>query len=233
MSRRRPTALIVALSVLTLMVPAAPADARQAPQRLADIGRFLMDADQEASLARSAAPPLIGNAATVLVLTRDGHREHARGENGFTCVVQRGWSSPLGAADAFFDPRLVAPICFNAEASRTALKDYLRRTELVMDGSSRAEIAEVILREIGAREIPTPTRTAVAYMLSPHQWIGPRVERWKPHVMIYAPFMDVTDIGANDLDSGFPLVFEHGGGPMATIVLPAPAWSNGVAAEHR
>ena len=209
------------------------ADAQEYPQRLGDIADFLLPEERETALAKSAVPAHLSDGAAIWLLTPTGYQQSASGSNGFQCLVQRGWSSPFVIEDVFFDPRLVAPICFNEEAAKTAMVEYFRRTELVLQGMAREEVAKQVLAEMGGGTIPLPSRTAVAYMLSPQQWIGSQVERWMPHVMVYGPQLRQGDIGANGLDSGMPLVFEHNGGPMATIVIPVPRWSDGTPAIGR
>jgi len=73
---------------------------------------LIADRDAEIALARSAAPPALSADATVLVLEKDGYHSVIAGKNGFTCVVERGWMSPLDSAD-FWNPKLRGPICYN------------------------------------------------------------------------------------------------------------------------
>src|SRR5262245_28124627 len=58
------------------------------------LSEYLMPRDAEIVLARSAAPDSISSRASVKVLTPSGFEMAATGDNGFTCVVLRGWSAP-------------------------------------------------------------------------------------------------------------------------------------------
>lgn len=87
--------------------------------RIESVDAYLMDPAYEVALARSAAPPYVAKEARVLVLRRGGYHEVEPGSNGFTCLVERSWSSPIGPHIDMFNPKLRAPICYNAEGSRT------------------------------------------------------------------------------------------------------------------
>ena len=71
--------------------------------------------------------------ASVMVLTERGFEVAVTGTNGVTCMVNRS------------QPESLEPHCFDAEASATVLPIELRRTELLREGRTPAEID----REIG------------------------------------------------------------------------------------
>src|ERR1700679_1011108 len=56
---------------------------------------FIADRDAEIALARSAAPPALSGDAEILVLNKDGYQKAVEGKNGFTCLVERSWMSPI------------------------------------------------------------------------------------------------------------------------------------------
>src|SRR5262245_21482567 len=58
------------------------------------LGEYLMQWDAEIALARSAAPPNVSGHATIKVLAESGYQVASEGDNGFVCVVMRGWSAP-------------------------------------------------------------------------------------------------------------------------------------------
>jgi hypothetical protein len=169
---------------------ATPAQAQGWDTRMMSIDEYLYDESYEIALARSAAPEHIAAEAAVFVLEPDGYVERSAGSNGFTCLVERSWSSPIGPHTDFFNPKLRAPICYNAEATRTVLTEYLRRTELALAGKSIGEIRETIAQDIGTGRIPAPRELAMSYMLSGAQVLGTETGRYKPHVMFYVPKAD-------------------------------------------
>src|SRR5207244_13224561 len=72
---------------------AQPIRAEQAP----DFAPYPMaDGAAEVALARTAAPRHVSDSATVLVLTRNGFVEDARGNIGFTCLVFRSFAGHIG-----------------------------------------------------------------------------------------------------------------------------------------
>src|SRR5262245_8359095 len=89
------------------------------------IGEYLMPRDAEVALARRAAPEAISSHASVKVLTASGYAIASTGDNGFTCLVLRGWSAPtftpVKMRALVYDARTRAPICYDAIASRTIL----------------------------------------------------------------------------------------------------------------
>ncbi len=91
----------------------------------------IADRASEIALARSAAPASISGDAEVLVLDRDGYTTAAKGTNGFTCLVERGWAAATDDA-VFWNPRIRGPICVNAPAARTYLPTVLLKAKLVL-----------------------------------------------------------------------------------------------------
>jgi hypothetical protein len=77
-----------------------------------------MSRDADISLARSAAPKSISDDAEILVFTESGFQTAVKGTNGFVCMVARSWSADYADPD-FWDPKLHAPICYNALAARS------------------------------------------------------------------------------------------------------------------
>ena len=189
------------------------------------IDDYLIDEAFEVALARSAAPAHISEKADVWVLRRDGYHQVAAGTNGFTCLVERSWSSPVGPHRDFFNPKLRAPICYNEEAARTILGDYLRRTELAMGGSTIGEIQETIEREIGTGKLPPPRGVAMSYMLSDGQLLGTETGRFKPHLMFYIPYATSVELGSPPPGCEHVCLFEHAGGPFAALIVPMPSFN--------
>jgi hypothetical protein len=120
-------------------------------------GYLMADRDAEIALARSAAPPALSRDAEVLVLGKDGYHTAIEGKNGFTCVVERGWMSPLDSPD-FWNPRLRGPICYNPAAVRSILPYTILRTELILSGLTKAQMADNILAAVASRKMP-PARS--------------------------------------------------------------------------
>jgi hypothetical protein len=203
-----------------LALGAASTRAQGWDTRLTSVDEYLYEESYEIVLARNAAPDHIAAEATVLVLERDGYSERSAGSNGFTCLVERSWSSPIGPHIDFFNPKLRAPICYNAEAARTVLIEYLRRTELALAGQSIGRIRDSIAHDLGTGKIPAPRELAMSYMLSGAQLLGTETGRYKPHVMFHVPYATQAHLGPHRPGRDDPVMFEHAGGPLAAFIVP-------------
>ena len=64
-----------------------------------DFSVFLMDEASETALARSAAPAMVADAATIMVLTENGYETVIEGTNGLVCYVVRSWGRPVYLED--------------------------------------------------------------------------------------------------------------------------------------
>jgi hypothetical protein len=62
--------------------------------RYPPLSEYTMTPDAEVSLAKSAAPASVSAHAMVKILTVSGFRVAAEGDNGFVCIVLRGWGAP-------------------------------------------------------------------------------------------------------------------------------------------
>jgi hypothetical protein len=106
-------------------------------RNMAPLDQYLMaDRNAEITLARSAAPTSISSDATVLVFDKSGYQTAIEGKNGFTCLVERAWMSPMDSPE-FWNPKMRGPICYNPAAVRTILPYTINRTKLVLTGLSK------------------------------------------------------------------------------------------------
>ena len=110
---------------------------------MAPLDEYLRSKDAEIALARSAAPASVADDATVMVLERQGYTTAVQGKNGFLCYVERSWAHDTDHPE-FWNPKMRAPNCFNAAAAATIAPIYLMKTRLVLEGKSKAEIAQAI-----------------------------------------------------------------------------------------
>jgi hypothetical protein len=199
---------------------------------MAPLEQYLMaDRDAEIALAKSAAPPALSGDANVLVLEKDGYHTAVEGKNGFVCVVERGWMSPLDSTD-FWNPKLRGPVCYNPPAVRSILPYTLLRTKLILSGLTKAQMAENIQASVAANLLPVPEAGAMSYMMSKNQYLGDEGGHWHPHLMFHLPRMGAASWGAN-LD-GSPVVFDtdhhEGPEPESIFMVPVGHWSDGSSA---
>jgi hypothetical protein len=230
-------AMVLAASMLlAALCPTNPMQAQEskAPYpAMAPLDQYLMaDRDAEIALARSAAPPALSSEANVLVLEKDGYHTAVEGKNGFSCIVERGWMSPLDSTD-FWNPKLRGPICYNPAAVRSILPYTILRTKLILSGLTKAQMVENIQAQLTASLLPMPEPGAMSYMLSKNQYLGDAGGHWHPHLMFHLPRMGAASWGAN-LD-GSPVVVDtdhHDPGPEPETIFMVPVdnWSDGTPA---
>lgn len=188
------------------------------------LSEYMMPQDDEIALAKSAAPENISDRATIEVLTAAGYRVVHDGDNGFVCMVMRGFTgaptlTPAELRSLVYDARTRAPICFNPQAVKTVLPYYELRTKLGLEGMSPDEIAITVQAAYASGGIPKRAGVSFAYMWSADQILGP-AGHWHPHMMVYAPDYDNSMLGNNPFGSHLPAVGDDAGTPFAVVVVP-------------
>ena len=175
----------------------------------------LLPSDLEMELALSAAPEHLRGDASVYILKRGGYEKVKQGTNGFTCIVRRS-----GVTPSIFH-NIIAPMCFDAEGTRTLLPAILHQTRMLEAGKS----SEVVLAEIEAGfasgRFKQPAG-GINYMLSAANFLPDRrnpgyVFHYVPHWMFHAPGMKGSDIG----QAPKPQIF----GQEAFVAPPGKPWT--------
>jgi hypothetical protein len=188
------------------------------------IGDYMMEPDAEIALAKSAAPENISGHATVKVLTATGYKVAVEGNNGFVCVVLRGWSAPTFTPtknrELVYDSKPRAPICFDPVASRTVLPYQELRTKLGLEGKDPDAIASRVATAYSTGELPKMEGVSFAYMWSADSDLGPGVGAWHPHMMVYAPYYTNTMLGNGECSEMVPCVSDDAGTPFTVVVIP-------------
>lgn len=196
----------------------------QTAQKYPPLSEYLIQRDTEIALAKSAAPANVSDKATVKVLTASGYEIVTKGDNGFVCIVMRGFTAPTYTPAAFiglvYDPSVRAPICFDPIASRSVMPYYELRTKLAMEGKSPEQIAEGIQTATAKGQLPPRDRVSFAYMWSADQNLGPGIGHWHPHMMIFAPYYNNDMLGGNQFGSPTPQLTDDAGTPFAVVVVP-------------
>lgn len=201
----RPTHALVPSLLALVLVPT--------PSAAQDGGAYVeIPEPEEIALARSAAPDAVSDGATLWVL-RDGRFEVAvEGSNGNACMVSRT------------RPTSLEPICYDPEGARTILPIEIRLVETrIARGDWNAAWAEAH-QAIEAGDLPLPGRPAMTYMLSSGQRLvaddGREVGAWRPHFMLYVPYLEGEDVGLFGPSS--QAFVAHEGEPLAHLITVAP-----------
>ena len=216
--------------VLTLMLGAAwhvmAQDAKAPYPSMAPVDQYLMeDRSSEIALARSAAPESISRDAEVMVLGRHGYENAIQGKNGFVCIVERSWTSPIDDP-GFWNPKGRAPICLNAAAARSYLPRTIKKTDLILAGSTKAQMVETVAAAIDKKELPAMEPGAMCYMLSKQGYLSDRDGHWHPHLMFFVSQANPAAWGAGLPGSpvfAFNDTWEH----LTTFLVPVRVWSDG------
>ncbi|WIG54893.1 MAG: hypothetical protein OJF61_000679 [Rhodanobacteraceae bacterium] len=199
----------------------------------ANLSGYSMPEKEEIELARSAAPPSISADASVMVLGQNGYTTAISGKNGFLCIVERSWGNSTTDPE-FRNPKVRGPICFNPAAAKTFAPIYLMKTELVLAGKTRQEIAKALALAFRKKELPALGAGAMCYMMSKQQYLGDdpvTARRWHPHLMFFVSENARGDWGA-DLP-GSPVISTKDPEERATIfMVRIGRWSDGTPASQ-
>ena len=199
--------------VTLLLLSAASAAAQSPPSPAASRAgkRALLPRAEEIALARSAAPPSVSAGARVLVLGDTGYVVADAGRTDVTCVVNRSWRESL------------EPHCYDAEGAATVMPMELRRNVLRHLGRPEAEIARELADGLASGRYRLPARPALSYMMSEGQSLvaddGRPVGKWRPHLMLYVPYLTGAMLGLGDTPDMRVGAVSEPGTPLANFTI--------------
>jgi hypothetical protein len=213
-----------AVPALIFALAAAASAAEPQTQQYPPLSEYMMPHVAEIAMAKSAAPESITSHATVKVLGSSGYTVAVTGDNGFTCLVMRGWAAPTYTPAQLrgivYDAKVRAPICFDPVASRAVMPYYELRTQLGLQGQSPDQIAHGVQSAYDTGRLPKRDAVSFAYMWSADQYLGPGAGHWHPHLMIFAPYYDNAKLGGNPFGGPLPGLSDDAGTPFAVVVVP-------------
>jgi hypothetical protein len=185
---------------------------------------YMMAKEAEVAPAKSAAPANISDHASLKILTDTGYETFRSGDNGFVCMVLRGWAAPtytpVQVRGLVYDATVRAPICFDPLAARTVLPYYELRSKLGSEGKSPDQIADAVQAAYAKGELPRRDTVSFGYMWSAEQNLGPGAGHWHPHMMVFAPYYENVSVGNNVFGSPLPQVTDDAGTPFTVVVIP-------------
>lgn len=185
---------------------------------------YLMPREAEVALARSAAPDGITAHATIKILTKDGYQVALKGDNGFVCLVLRGWSAPTFTPAQFralvYDAKVRGPICYNPVAARTVLPYQELKAQLAIAGKDPDQIAAAVKDAYASGKLPKMEQVAFAYMFSADMYLAPGIGAFHPHVMVFTPYYENAMLGGNPFGGPAPFVSDDAGTPFTVTVIP-------------
>jgi hypothetical protein len=225
---RRIIKAIASFSLLAGLGAACPVRAQnsQTPYpKMAPLDQYLMERNAEIVLARSAAPESISRDAEVLVLGRHGYETAVRGKNGLVCEVERSWTKPIDDPN-FWNPRARGPLCLNPAGAQSYLPILIKKTELILAGELKTQMADAIKAAFDKKELPKLQPGAMCYMLSRQQDTDGDGKHWHPHVMFLIPESAPVTWGENM--TGSPIVAAPDTlDRMTVLMVLVRKWSDG------
>jgi hypothetical protein len=160
-----------------------------------------------------------------MVLGRHGYETTIKGTNGFVCMVERSWTSPIDDP-GFWNPKGRVPICFNAAAARTYLPRTIKKTDLILAGRTKAQMIQAIAAAIDKKELPPMELGAMCYMLSKQGYLSDRVGHC--HLMFFVSQTNPAAWGAGA--QGSPIfAFDDRWEGLTVFLVPVRQWSDGTA----
>ena len=210
--------------VLNVIAPAQAQDAKGMYPKMAPLEQYLIpDRNAEIALARSAAPESISQNAEVMVLGKAGYETAVKGSNGFVCIVERSWAATPDDPD-FWNPKLRAPICFNAPAARFNIPMMQKRTQSILASQSKTQMVADLSAALDKKEIPPLEAGAMCYMMSKQGYLSDRDGHWRPHLMFFVPPTDAAAWGAGL--PGSPIIaFTDTPERLTVFLVPVGHWS--------
>lgn len=197
--------------VYTALVAATPPASAQSLGGGQPGRRPLLPRAREIALARSAAPPAVSDSATIYVLGDRDYEVAVRGSNGNACYVSRDWIESL------------EPHCFDPEGARTVLPLAMHRVALLHQGHTLVEADREIADGLASGRFILPRRPVMSYMMSAEQRLvgddGKPVGRWRPHLMLYVPFITAAELGLGTTPDLKAAVVVDGGKPLANVMI--------------
>ncbi len=226
MQRKFVRLILVSVVVLAQASMTQAQDAKTLYPKMAPLNQYLMaDRNAEIALARSAAPKSISDHAEILVLGQHGYETAVKGTNGFVCMVERGWTAGIDDRD-FWNPKARSPFCLNAPAAETYLPITIMKTQLVLAGKSKTEMAAAITAAFDLKKLPPIARGAMCYMMSKQGYLNNADGPWHPHLMFFAPLTKHEAWGAN-LPSSPLLADDNALDRITVFMVPVSRWSDG------
>jgi hypothetical protein len=204
-------------------------DAKSPYPGMAPLEQYLMERKAEITLARSAAPESISKDAEILFLGPHGYETVVKGKNGFVCIVERSWTAGIEDPD-FWNPKVRSPICFNPPSARSNIPLTIKKTQLILAGQSKVQMAEYIKAALDRKEFSTPESGAMCYMMSKQGYLNDRDGHWHPHLMFFLPVTDPASWGAGL--AGSPVLgFKDVPDGLTLFMIPVGKWSDGTVAS--
>jgi hypothetical protein len=163
-------------------------------------------------IAKLAAPKEIADHADTYVLGEHGYELAQRGDNGFSCMIEREKADTM------------EPECYDAEGTRTTVKVRFYVEQQRAKGVSDEQIERSVKAGYKSGKFKAPSKPGIVYMLSDYNYVlNPetgKTIRFPGHLMFYAPYATEKTVGSGE---GAPYIVHPGEPDALMIVVPAKA----------
>ena len=102
----------------------------------------------------------------------------------------------------------------------------MRKTDLILAGSTKAQMMEAIVAGIDKKELPAMESGAMCYMLSKRGYLSDRDGHWHPHLMFFFSQAEPAAWGA-DLPGSPIIAFRDTWEGLIVFLVPVREWSDG------
>jgi hypothetical protein len=161
-------------------------------------------------IAKLAAPKEITDHADIYVLGEHGYELGERGDNGFSCMIERE------------KPDTMEPECYDAEGTRTTLRVRMYVEQQRVNRVSDEQIQRSVKEGYKSGKFQPPSKPGIVYMLSDYNYVlNPetgKIIHFPGHLMFYAPYATEKTVGSGD---GAPYIVHPGEPDALMIVVPA------------
>jgi len=166
--------------------------------------------DVQVRIAKLAAPEEVTAHADIYVLGKQGYELAQRGDNGFSCMIERE------------KPDTMEPECYDAEGTSTTMKVRFYQEQERASGVSDQQIAQSIKAGYKSGKFKPPSKPGIVYMLSAYNYVlNPETRKiihFPGHLMFYAPYATDKTVGSGE---GAPYIVHPGEPDALMIVVPA------------
>lgn len=166
--------------------------------------------DVQIRIAKLAAPKEVTDHADIYILGRRGYELAVRGDNGFSCMIERE------------KPDTMEPECYDAEGSATTMKVRSYEEQQRASGVGEQAIEESIKAGYKSGEFKPPSKAGIVYMLSDYNYVlNPetgKIIHFPGHLMFYSPYATEKTVGSGE---GAPYIVHPGEPDALMIVVPA------------
>src|SRR5215472_4431254 len=115
--------------------------------------------DVQVRIAKLAAPREVTDHANVYVLGAHGYELAERGDNGFSCLIERE------------KPDTMEPECYDLEGTKTTLQARIFVEQQRAKGVSDEKIEESVKQGYKSGKFRPPSKPGIVYMLSDYNYV--------------------------------------------------------------